>query len=54
MPGRSLTNYALSHPPMEKWGGIAGKLLKVDLYEKKIETENLDSEIVRNFIGGTG
>jgi aldehyde:ferredoxin oxidoreductase len=35
-------------------GGFVGKLLKVDLNEKKIEMENLDPEIVQRFLGGTG
>ena len=32
--------------------GYAGKILRVDLSTGKIEKEPLDSDMVRNFIGG--
>jgi len=35
-------------------GGYAGKILKVNLSTKKIESENLSKEWVKNYIGGRG
>jgi aldehyde:ferredoxin oxidoreductase len=34
--------------------GYAGKILKIDLSSKRIGVENLDEEMARNYIGGSG
>lgn len=36
------------------WYGYAGKVLKIDLTEEKIEVEELDREIAQNYMGGRG
>ena len=36
------------------WYGYAGKVLKVDLTEGKVETEELDRKIAQKFMGGRG
>ena len=35
-------------------GGYAGKILRVDLTEKKISEETLDAETVSRYVGGIG
>ncbi|HDN05365.1 aldehyde ferredoxin oxidoreductase, partial [Candidatus Bathyarchaeota archaeon] len=35
-------------------GGYIGKILRVDLTERRISTEKLDAEIAKKFIGGKG
>ena len=36
------------------WYGYAGKVLKVNLTDSKVEVESLDREAAQNFMGGSG
>lgn len=39
---------------MSAWYGYAGKVLKIDLTERKVEVEELDREIAQKFMGSRG